>query len=90
MMRDQFLMLLVDEKAALASLPALLPEDPDVRRKAFGLLREVLSVQQPITGEVADRLRQAAPWFGIDPARALDDRVAGTPSLTKIEGSKAS
>jgi hypothetical protein len=90
MVRHQFLMLLIDEKAAIASLPALLPEDPDVRRKAFGLLREVLSVREAITGEVAERLRQAAAWFGVDPARALDDKVAGTPTLTKIEGSKAS
>jgi len=89
MVRDQFFMLLVDEKAAIASLPALLPEDMEVRRKAFGLLREVLSVREAITGEVADRLRQAAPWFGVDPARALE-KTASAPTLTKIEGSKAS
>jgi hypothetical protein len=88
MVRDQFLMLLVDEKAALASLPGLLPEDAEVRRKGFGLLRDVLSVREAITGEVADRLRLAAPWFGVDPARALDK--GSTPTLTKIEGSKAS
>jgi hypothetical protein len=89
MVRDQFFMLLLDEKAAIESLPALLPEDPEVRRKAFGLMREVLSVREAVSGEVADRLRQAAPWFGIDPARAFD-RAAGGPTLTKIEGSKAS
>ena len=89
MVRDQFVMLLVDEKAAVASLPALLPEDPEVRRRAFGLMRDVLSAREAITGEVADRLRQAALWFGVDPARALD-KAAGAPTLTKIEGSKAS
>ena len=89
MVRDQFLMLLVDEAAAIASLPGLLPEDPEVRRKAFDLLREVLSVRAAITGEVADRLREAAPWFGVEPARALD-KAASPPTLTKIEGSKAS
>jgi pimeloyl-ACP methyl ester carboxylesterase len=90
LVRDQFLMLLIDEKAAVAAIPALLPEDADNRRKAFGLLREVLSVRATITGEVAERLRKAAAWFGIDPARALDDKVVGGPTLTKIEGSKAS
>jgi uncharacterized protein DUF3141 len=90
MVRDQFLMLLIDEDAAIASLPALLPEDPEIRRKGFGLLREVLSVREAITGEVADRLREAAAWFGVDPARALDEKVVGAPTLTKIEGSKAS
>jgi hypothetical protein len=88
MVREQFFMLLLDEKAAIASLPGLLPPDADVRRKAFGLLREVLSVRE-ITGEVADRLRLAASWFGVDPARALD-KPASAPTLTKIEGSKAS
>jgi hypothetical protein len=90
MVRDQFLMLLIDEDAAITSLPALLPEDPEIRRKGFGLLREVLSVREAITGEVADRLREAAAWFGVDPARALDEKVVGAPTLTKIEGSKAS
>jgi hypothetical protein len=89
MVRDQFLMLLVDQPAAIASLPGLLPQDPEIRRKAFGLLRDVLSVREAITGEVADRLREAAVWFGIDPARALD-KTTGAPTLTKIEGSKAS
>jgi hypothetical protein len=90
MVRDQFLMLLIDEPAAVAAIPALLPEDADMRRKGFGLLREVLSVREEITGEVAERLRRAAPWFGIDPARALDEKVAGRSNVTKIEGSKAS
>jgi hypothetical protein len=89
MVRDQFYMLLTDEKAAIASLPGLLPEDPEVRRKAFGLIREVLSARAAVGGEVAARLREVAPWFGVDPARALD-KAAGPPTLTKIEGSKAS
>jgi hypothetical protein len=89
MVRDQFLMLLIDENAAIASLPPLLPDDVETRRKAFGFLREVLSVREAITGEVAERLREAAAWFGVDPARALD-KPAGAPTLTKIEGSKAS
>jgi Protein of unknown function (DUF3141) len=90
MVRDQFLMLLIDETAAVAAIPALLAEDAEIRRKAFGFLRDVLSVREEITGEVAERLRRAAPWFGVDPARALDDKVVGPPTLTKIEGTKAS
>ena len=90
MVRDQFLMLLIDQEAAIAAIPALLPKDPDLCRKAFGLLREVLGVREAITGEVADRLRQAAGWFGVDPARALDEKVVGLPTVSKIEGTKAS
>jgi hypothetical protein len=87
MVRDQFFMLLLDEKAALASLPGLLPPDAEIRRNAFGLLRDVLGMREAISGEVADRLRLAAPWFGVEPARALDKPAS---TLTKIEGSKAS
>jgi hypothetical protein len=90
MVRDQFLMLLIDEKAAVASLPDLLAAvDPELRRKAFGVMRDVLSVREEISGAVAERLRQAAPWFGVDPARALD-KVVSLPTVTKIEGAKAS
>jgi hypothetical protein len=90
MVRDQFLMLLIDEKAAVASLPGLLASaDPEIRRKAFGVMRDVLSVREAIAGEVAERLRQAAPWFGVDPARALD-KVVALSTVTKIEGAKAS
>jgi hypothetical protein len=89
MVRAQFFMLLIDEAAAVAAIPALLPEDAEMRRTGFGLLREVLRVRGEITGEVAERLRKAAPWFGVDPARALD-KAAGPQTLTKIEGSKAS
>ena len=88
--RDEFFMLLVDEKAAIDSLPALLPQDGDICRKAFGLLREILSLSDAITSEIADRLRQAATWFGIDPARALDDKIVGLAMIPKIKRAKAS
>jgi hypothetical protein len=90
MVRDQFLMLLIDQKAAIATLPGLLADvDPELRRKAFGVMRDVLSVGGAIAGEVAERLRQAAPWFGVDPARAAD-KVVALATVSKIEGSKAS
>jgi hypothetical protein len=90
MVREQFLLLLIDQEAALAAMSALMPKDADTRRKAFGLLREVLGARGEIVGEVADRLRQAAGWFGVDPARALDQKVVGLATVGKIEGTKAS
>jgi len=90
MVRDQFFMLLIAPEAAVAAIPALLPKDADTRRTAFGLLREVLSARGAIVGEVADRLREAAAWFGVDPARALEEAPARPPKVTKIEAAKAS
>jgi hypothetical protein len=90
MVREQFFMLVIDQEAALAAIPDLLPKEPEARRKAFGMLREVLSAAGEIRGEVADRLRQVAGLFGIEAARTKDAKVVGLSSVRKIEGSKAS
>ena len=42
LVREQYFMLLIDEEAALAAIPGLLPESIDDRRAAFATLREVL------------------------------------------------
>jgi hypothetical protein len=39
--------------------------------QAFDLLRAVLSVSADVEGEAADRLHEAAVWFGIDPVGGL-------------------
>ena len=81
MVREQFFMLLIDQEAALAAIPGLLPKELEARRKAFGMLREVLSAAGEIGGEVPDRLRQIAGLFGIDAPRAKDDKVVGLASV---------
>ena len=40
LVRKQFYMLLIDQEACLAALPALVPKDSDTRRKILGLTRE--------------------------------------------------
>src|SRR5262249_19546239 len=40
MVREQFLMLLIDPEAALAAIPAMLPADADKRQKGFELVEE--------------------------------------------------
>ena len=54
-------MLLIDEEAALAAIPGLLPDAVEERRAAFATLREVLEAQRR-----ADRRRR----------RAASERVA--------------
>ena len=68
MVREQFFMLLLDEDAAIAALPALLPQDAESRRTGFALLRSVLSTSGDITGESATRLQRVAQLMGIDAA----------------------
>ncbi len=68
LLREQFFMLLLDQKATLAAIPALMPSDPSARRKAFAWLRDVLSARGEITGEAAERLRRIAVLFGVEAA----------------------
>lgn len=75
LVREQSFMLVVDQKAAVAAIPGLLSENLDIRRKVFDLLRELLEAPTEITGEVANRLKEAAVWFGVDPETALDLKV---------------
>ncbi len=75
LVREQSFMLVFDQKAAVAAIPGLLSENLNNRRKVFELLRELLEAPTEITGEVADRLKEAAVWFGVDPERALESKV---------------
>jgi len=90
MVRQQFFLLLIDEEAAIAALPKLLPAAPEARRTAFNWLRQVLSARGDISGEVAVRLRRIAGCFGIDPASISDDWPGPSPKAVRMEGTKAS
>ena len=45
LVRDQFNMLLVDQKAALAAIPSMLPADAKTRRKGLDLITRILSAR---------------------------------------------
>ena len=66
LVREQFFMLLLDQEAALAAIPKLLPENANERRVAFAAIREVLSASAELSGEVARRLNRVAELFGVD------------------------
>jgi len=68
MVRDQFFMLLLDQEAALAAIPKLLPESPEERRAGFTAIHDVLSASAALSGEVASRLRRVGELFGVDAA----------------------
>jgi hypothetical protein len=71
LVREQFLILLVDTEAALAALPSMLPADADTRRKAFDLIKQVLSARGELSAEQKERLQRIAHAFGLDEARNL-------------------
>lgn len=71
MIREQFFMLLIDEEAALAAIPSLLPADPDVRREALEILQGIFSARgKELTGEPARRAERVAALFSVSSAPA--------------------
>jgi pimeloyl-ACP methyl ester carboxylesterase len=66
LIREQFAILLVGEKAALAAIPSLLPADAEAREKAFGLITEVLGARGELSAEDSKRVSEIARLFGVD------------------------
>jgi hypothetical protein len=65
LVREQFLILLVDTEAALAALPAMLPPDADLRRKGFEVIQEVMRARGKLSVEDDSRLLRIAHAFGM-------------------------
>jgi hypothetical protein len=78
LVREQFNMLLIDEQATLAAIPAMLPPEQESRRKAFDLIKEVLSARGEFTAEDRKRLDEIARLFGVDASLAI------APTLTVV------
>jgi Protein of unknown function (DUF3141) len=65
MVHDQAFILLLDQEAAVAALPALIP-DAKSRRSAVAAVRQVLGAGGEITGEVAERLQRIGRVLGVE------------------------
>jgi pimeloyl-ACP methyl ester carboxylesterase len=63
--REQYNMLLIDEEAALAAIPSMLPPDAGTRAEAFDLIQHVLSATGTFSDEDRARLSQIGRLFGI-------------------------
>jgi len=78
LVREQYLILLVDTEAALVALSSMLPADADVRRKTFDLIKQVLSACGEFSAEDKERLLRIARAFGVE------DNAATVRNLTLI------
>jgi pimeloyl-ACP methyl ester carboxylesterase len=65
LVRDQFAMLLIDEKAALAAVPSLLPADAATRSEGFDAIRQVTVACGEISAQDEKRLSEIGRLFGI-------------------------
>jgi hypothetical protein len=74
LVREQFFMLLIDQEAALAAIPSMLPADAAERRTALAAIREVVSASGELSGEAAERMTRIAKLF-----------ESGKPRLAKVQ-----
>ena len=65
LVRDQFFMLLIDEKAALAAIPSLLPADAAIRSEGFNAIRKIMAACGETSAEDDKRLSEIGRLFGI-------------------------
>ena len=65
--RDQFLILRLDEERAIAALPKLLPADRRARETALGLIRRIIDARGAPSEEGARRMKRIETLFGSPP-----------------------
>jgi pimeloyl-ACP methyl ester carboxylesterase len=87
LVREQFNMLLIDEQAMLAAIPAMLPPEQESRRKAFDLIKEVLSARGEFSAEDKKRLDEIARLFGVDSGLATAPNLTVVPMPTQAKAS---
>jgi hypothetical protein len=66
LVREQYLILLIDSDAALAAIPAMLPAEDETRGKAFDLIKQVMAARGVLSAEDIERILRIARLFGIE------------------------
>jgi hypothetical protein len=66
LVREQFNILLIDQKAALEAIPSMLPPDIESREKAFQLIQQILRARGELSAEDNERMEEIARLFGLE------------------------
>ena len=62
--REQYLLLKIDEKRAVTAIPKLIPRDPDHREKTLRAIQRIISATGEPAGEAKRRLAEIETMFG--------------------------
>ena len=62
-LREQFFSLLLDQEAALAAIPKMLPADAAARAQALAMIRQVSTASGEIDADRAERLARIEALF---------------------------
>ena len=65
LVREQFNILLIDQEAALAAIPSMLPPDVEAREKAYGVISELMQARGELSAEDKKRMNEIASLFGL-------------------------
>jgi len=90
LVREQFNMLLLDQNAALAAIPSMLPPDAQIRAAAFELVKQALGARGEFSAEDRQRMNEVAQLFGVDAGSAAARNLALVPSAGTQVQEKAS
>ena len=85
LVREQFYMLLIDEDAALAAIPRMLPDDVGARRQALDTLKRVLTAAGPIEGETQARLARIEQLFASGDEASGENVVPLAPTRPDVQ-----
>jgi hypothetical protein len=84
LVREQFYMLVLDERAAVDALPGLLPADPEKRRAGLSLIRQILGARGDLSAEEEKRLGEIARIFGVNEESSSDERSTREATETGV------
>jgi len=90
LVREQFYLLLIDTEAALAALPSMLPDNGELRRKAYELIKQVMSARGEFSAEDKERMLRIARAFGVEEASPTVPNLTVVPSTREEARAKAS
>ena len=84
--REQFYLLLIDQDAALAPIPKMLPEDTEVRRLALDAIKRVLTAFGPLDGQDHERLERIARLFNLgNTAVSVENVISLSPARPEVQ-----
>lgn len=69
-LREQFLMLLIDEEGAVNGIPGMLPEDREQIEKALAVVREIVLAAGEPSEERRRRIAHVTELFGVEPVKS--------------------
>jgi pimeloyl-ACP methyl ester carboxylesterase len=90
LVREQYLMLLIDPDASVAAIPSMLPADPEIRLEALEVVKRILSATGEIGGKAAERLKRIDRLFRSDRDLVAVASPAIAPAATTKESRKVS